>query len=214
VARAFTLLGSDYGGWPLLEETPHGALIYSFGVGEDASFDIAAIAWRGCEIHAFDPTPKAVAWVKAQRFPEGFHFHPLGVAAQDGATRFFAPAVAGHASYSLSPADPEGESMEAEVMRVVSIKGMLGGRAPDVIKMDIEGFEYEVIDDLLRNGPRPKQLLAEFHHDRYGIGRERTVEAVQALREAGYRLFYVSEIGREYGFVLEGDSPPTASSGP
>ena len=40
----YQVLGTEYGGWPLLvDETPPKALIYSFGIGEDISFDLEAI---------------------------------------------------------------------------------------------------------------------------------------------------------------------------
>jgi hypothetical protein len=87
-------------------------------------------------------------------------------------------------------------------MRLGSIIEMLGGKEPDVVKMYIEGFEYDVIADLLAGDVRPRQLLIEFHHDMYGFQKSGTLEAVRDLRSAGYRLFYVSDVGREYGFVL------------
>jgi len=36
--------------------------------------------------------------------------------------------------------------------------------------MDIEGAEYEVIDDLIASGIRPKQILVEFHHRFKNVG--------------------------------------------
>ena len=67
--------------------------------------------------------------------------------------------------------------------------------------MDIEGFEYSVIDDFDENPFRPQQLLVEFHHGMYGIGNDRTLAAVSKLKATGYRLFYVSGGGHEYGFA-------------
>lgn len=202
-ARPHGVYGSAYGGWPLLDDTPRGALIHSFGVGEDVSFDLAAIERFGAEVHAFDPTPRALDWIAGRDLPPEFHFHPIGLAARDGTAEFFAPKVDAHVSFSLAP-DPDASapaSVTAKVMRFASIIAHLGGRTPEALKMDIEGFEYEVIDDLLAGEIRPRQLLVEFHHGMYGVDRSRTLKAVARLRAAGYRLFYVSEIGREYGFV-------------
>jgi hypothetical protein len=67
--------------------------------------------------------------------------------------------------------------------------------------MDIEGFEYAVIDDMIASGVRPTFVLAEFHHGMYDATDDDTRRAVAALREVGYRLFYVSSTGREYGLV-------------
>jgi hypothetical protein len=43
--------------------------IYSCGVGEDISFDMAVMNDYDCEIFAFDPTPKSMDWIKMQSIP-------------------------------------------------------------------------------------------------------------------------------------------------
>jgi len=73
----------------------------------------------------------------------------------------------------------------------------------DILKMNTEGAEYEVIEDMLQSGIRPPQVLIEFHHRFKGIGNEATRKAVRHLRAAGYGIFYVSHTAREYGFILE-----------
>jgi hypothetical protein len=73
----------------------------------------------------------------------------------------------------------------------------------DVLKMDIEGSEYAAIEDLCRSEIRPKQFLAEFHHNTpdLGIPLQRTRDAVAALRTAGYLVFDISPWGREFSFL-------------
>ena len=65
--------------------------------------------------------------------------------------------------------------------------------------MDVEGAEYDVIDDLLASDLDVRQLLIEFHHQFSGI--ERTRRAIEALNEAGYRIFDVSAGGKDYAFI-------------
>jgi hypothetical protein len=79
----------------------------------------------------------------------------------------------------------------------------LGHPMPDYIKMDVEGFEYEIIPRLLDAGKAPKVLLIEFHHGMYGVTDEQTKTAVSQLRAIGYQIFYISGAGREYGFVMQ-----------
>jgi FkbM family methyltransferase len=204
---AHTVLGTDYGGWPLLtNETPQGALVFSFGIGEDISFDIAAIEKFGCTVHGFDPTPRCRAWVEQQNLPRAFKFHLLGLGATEGELEFFAPEKGDHVSYSAQPAANSDLSLKitAPVQRLEKIVEDIGEGVPDVLKMDIEGFEYDVIDDILRGAMRPYQLLVEFHHRMYGIDNKATYQAVDKLRLAGYQLFYVSDSGHEYGFVFRG----------
>ena len=202
----YHVLGTEYGGWPLLDdETPKGALIYSFGIGEDISFDLAAIERFDCTIHGFDPTPRSQAWVEQQTLPATFHFHLIGLGGTEGELEFFAPEKDEHVSFSAQPAPKSDLSRKitAPVKRLEQLVEIFG-TTPDVLKMDIEGFEYAVIDDILAGPQRPHQWLIEFHHRMYGIANDRTEAAVEKLRQAGYQIFYVSESGHEYGFVYRG----------
>ena len=89
----------------------------------------------------------------------------------------------------------------APVHRVTTIMKDLGHTSIDVLKMDIEGAEYAVIRDVLRNSIEVRQLCVEFHHRWAEIGVSKTREAISALRSHGYRLFHVSDSGEEYSFL-------------
>jgi FkbM family methyltransferase len=210
IVLPYKVYGTDYGGWPLLDQiTPIGALIYSFGVGEDISFDIGAIQQFDAQVHAFDPTPRSLAWVERQDLPSNFVFHPVGIAAINGEVEFFAPAKDGNVSYSSDPADRSdlGKKISAPVKRLSSLIQELGTPPPQILKLDVEGFEYDVIADVLASGILPDQWLIEFHHRMYNIAPLRTEKAVDLLRANGYLIFYVSESGHEYGFVRENALP-------
>lgn len=196
--------GSEYGGWSVCPQTiSAGSVVYSFGIGTDISFDLSLIDTYGLTVHAFDPTPSSIAWLKTQPLPEGFRWQALGIAAYDGQATFFPPADPAHVSHSVVPpvgADRQG--LEVAVRRLSTIMGSLGHDRVDVLKLDIEGSEYDVLDEVLAGGVRPGQLLIEFHHRVSGIGLERTRRAVAGLHAAGYRIFSVSDTGEEYGFML------------
>ena len=58
-------IGSDYGGWIVPTAAVSGDWIcYSGGVGEDISFDMGLIERFGCNVYAFDPTPRAIRYVR------------------------------------------------------------------------------------------------------------------------------------------------------
>lgn len=70
-------LGTDYGGWTLVgDNLGNSSTIYSSGVGNDISFDIAAIERFGCKVHGFDPSPPVAEWIKSQKLPPNYIFHP------------------------------------------------------------------------------------------------------------------------------------------
>lgn len=200
----YEVLGSEYGGWPVaVDGVGAGTTVYSFGAGDDISFDLAAIQRFGCTVLVFDPTPKSVAWMAAQALPEQLMFHPVGIDRADGEAVFHSPANADHVSFAINhtPSAIGQFSVTADVMRLESIIARLAPAPPDIVKLDIEGFEYRVIADILSGPIRPAQLLVEFHHKKYGFDVGDTARSVAGLKNAGYRIFHVSGSGREYGFI-------------
>ncbi len=200
---ATATLGNDNANWcvcptGLSEET----VVYSFGVGTDISFDLEMIRRFGVYVHAFDPTPRAIAWVRCQAPPEKFVFHDYGVSDHDGNAVFYPPENAGFVSYSIfSRGGSEGAVVEAPVYRLATIMKTLGHEKIDVLKMDIEGAEYDVLSDFLACDISVSQLLVEFHHCWKDVGLQRTREAIRSLSGRGYRIFHVSPRGSEYSFL-------------
>ena len=77
----------------------------------------------------------------------------------------------------------------------------LGHSRIDIIKMDIEGAEYDVIKDIYESDIRPVQILIEFHHRFPGVGIKKTKEAIGCIKSMGYQLFSVSATNEEYCFI-------------
>jgi len=202
VAVAKRHLGSEYGGWTICtEHVTAGGIVYSAGVGRDISFDLALIEAFECYIHAFDPTPRSVAWIASQALPERFFFHPYGLSNQDGMCAFFAPDDPGHVSYTAIHDRNDKQPVLLPVQRWATVTKLLGHTHIDILKMDIEGSEYAVIDDLPDAETLPQQILVEFHHQRSGLGLEKTKKAIATLNSLGYKIFHISDTGREYSFV-------------
>ena len=180
------------------------SVIYSVGVGRHISFDLALIESFGATVHAFDPTPVSIEWVRGQKLPEQFVFHDYGVAAYDGPFQFYPPRRAASAHFTSVPKTKRTDDtlcIEAPVFMLGTIMKKLGHDHLDLLKLDIEGGEYEVIDNLLKESIRVRQLIVEFHHNFATIPMARTVEAVRALRKNGYRLFHLSDRTYEMGFM-------------
>lgn len=196
-------LGSAYGGYAVcLDRVSEQSVVYSFGVGEDVSFDIAIMERFGVTVHAFDPTPRSIAWVEKQHLPERFVMHPWGLAAYDGVARFSPPENPDHISHTvLERSRASGPAIEVPVYKLSTIAARLGHQRIDVLKMDVEGAEYEALDDIVRAEIPVGQILVEFHHQLEGVPLSRTEACIDKLNAAGYRAFWASETGREYAFV-------------
>jgi FkbM family methyltransferase len=174
------------------------SVVYSFGVGEDVSFELALIDQFRLRVDAFDPTPRSLMWIKAQSLPSLFRLHEIGLAAWDGTAPFNPPKDPRHVSYSMVRAAGHEPGVYAPVCRLSTIAAMLGHASIDVLKMDIEGAEYDVLADCLSSGIHIGQILIEFHHRWPSIGVARTKRAIALLRAAGYRIADVSPSGCEY----------------
>lgn len=202
VKRDSVFLGSRYGGYEILPDLMGpDATVYSVGLGEDISFDLALIRRFGCVVHGFDPTPRSLEWLAHQAVPEAFIVHPYGLADFDGVEKFAPPTNPAHVSLTVLPRDA-GARIELPVRRLSSVLAELGHSSLDVLKLDIEGAEYAVLNDLLRTGPLPRQLMVEFHHGMAGVPVEATIRMMDRLRGEGYRAFHARRSGREFSFVL------------
>ncbi|MCW9014371.1 MAG: FkbM family methyltransferase [Gammaproteobacteria bacterium] len=196
---------SGYGGWDIHEgDINANSIVYSFGVGEDASFDISLIKKFGLTVFAFDPTPKSIAWVKSQGFPAEFRLYEYGLADFDGSISFNPPSNPDHVSHTILDREETNDtSIEVNVKRLKTIMEELGHEKIDLLKMDIEGAEYQVIEDFVNSDVRPKQLLIEFHHRFPSVGIEKSKSAIEKLNKIGYMIFSVSDIGEEYSFIYK-----------
>lgn len=178
------------------------SIVYSCGIGEDISFDLGMIARFGAKIHAFDPTPRSIQWLGKQSLPAGFTAYPYAVGAEDGRVKLFVPKNSSHISHSLVVHDgTTRESIEAPMFRLSTLLKQLGHTRIDVLKLDIEGAEYDVLADIARQRIPVKQIAVEFHHNFRSIGKARTRSAIQALKDAGFSILDVNPHGTIFTFI-------------
>ena len=199
------LYGGDHG-WVVDESLLNKeSVIYSVGVGSNIDFDLELINSFGATVHAFDPTPRSIEWVKGQQLTKNFIFHPFGLSAENGHMDFFPPSKA--SSTHFSPIDRYGNTnnvVRAPVKDIDTIASELNHKEIDLLKMDIEGAEYEVIEALPKNRVAINQILIEFHHMYKGIPISKTVEAISALNNLGFELFNISQRTYEFSFRKKG----------
>ena len=195
--------GSTYGGWNVFTDHLNSdSVVYSVGVGQDVSFDNAIIKRFGLTIHGLDPTPKAVEWIKKQQMPHNFIMHQYGVASFDGSIQFNGPRNPDDISFSICESYPgDTQAIEAPVKRLETIRQEQGHSEIAILKMDIEGAEYEVVDDMISSGIKPQLIIIEYHHRFSSIGMQKTYDSIAAIRNAGYQLYWVSDSRMECGLI-------------
>ncbi len=196
-------LGSDYGGWTICADSlDENSIIYSFGVGKDISFDLSIIKRFGSKVFAFDPTPGSVSWVEAQDLPENFSLVKYGLSDYDGQETFYMPVNPNHISHSvLKTSNVASEKISMDVRKLETLAGMLGHDKIDILKMDIEGSEYDAIPNILSTNIMIKQILVEFHHRFKKDNCSKTHDAIKILNKNGFKIFSISPTGEEYSFI-------------
>ena len=197
--------GNRYGDWSV----PAGlvnqeSVVYSFGIGEDASWDLGLISTKDCKVHAFDPTPKSLTWIAKNVRDSRFIIHPWALTDSDGTLDLWLPANKEYVSASCRASDSSSsDKITVPCRALASIMQELGHDRVDVLKMDIEGSEYPVLQQLFRDNvvDRIGVVLVEFHHWMSAFKLDDTRAAIADLAEAGFLPAWVSETGHELLFI-------------
>jgi FkbM family methyltransferase len=113
-----------------------------------------------------------------------------------GTLKFYLPRDTHHVSHSIvnfqNNYSTDGEHIEVESVTIDQLMAQTNIDALPLLKLDIEGAEIPVIEDMLRKKIYPRQILVEF--DELGIPSAQATrkfeETDAALRASGYRLVY------------------------
>lgn len=209
--RGYIRLGTTYGGWWIdgraISATP---LLVDCGLGRDISFPTAFLARFGGTVVGIDPQPDSLAYCRAHcpagmqiwerafwtRAGEPITFHlprapeglPLGADGVSGSL------VGSHAYVG------GGDEITVTTTSFEEVLERTGRAECDVLKLDIEGAEYEVLADLCDRGvlARARQLLVEFHHRATHHVTTETEALSARIQQSGFALVHVE--GRNYIF--------------
>jgi FkbM family methyltransferase len=192
-------VGTNYGGYVLpTNELGRGSICYCFGAGEDISFETAIASKFPVEVHIFDPTPRAMDYVGSllqalsAREPETarrLHFHPWGVWSSDEQMKFYVPKDPAHVSHSLVNMQHTAAYIEAKCLRPSTIMKNLHHQVVDLVKLNIEGAEYEVMNSLFAENILPGVICINFDelHTQFAKGAYRRLRGlVKKFADYGY----------------------------
>jgi FkbM family methyltransferase len=197
-------IGNRYGGFFIVPDLmTNDSIVYSFGIGKDVSFDTQLIRLYNCKILAFDPTPNSIEWCKKQKLHPNFSFYEFGLARQTMDSKFFLPKKTNHVSGSLVVHDKLSVHNQVNVkMKSFSdIVKEFNHKTIDIVKLDIEGSEYDVVDSILASKIIIKQIVLEVHERFFNNGKEKTESLLKKLRKKGYLLHSISYSYQELSFL-------------
>jgi FkbM family methyltransferase len=165
-------------------------LVYDFGIRKEPDFGvILASAPFGCEVHAFDPSPITKAWYKSDAAKDlrennkNYQLHDYGGGGADENLvlreyNWDQISIYSYPSMVLNPNNctsqgrcryhkfPIQKKHILPVRSVESVMKELGHTHIDVLKLDVEGSEYRMLEAIIESGVCKEidQLTLEWHH--------------------------------------------------
>jgi FkbM family methyltransferase len=190
-------LGTEYGGWAV----PRGVIepgwvCYCAGAGIDISFDVELVRRFGCEVLTLDPTDEArEVFARVAGGEPRLRFEQVAVWSSDGELRMFRAADPSHQTLSADNLQRTDRTVTVPARSLPSLMRAHGHERIDLLKLDVEGAEYELLP-LVASGALGVSVLCVEMHPTRGIGP--AVSAFRSLRAAGFRL--VDRRGGDFTF--------------
>ena len=196
-----------YGAWylcsGLLKQSSAPLLIWSFGVGGDISFERDVLLGHpSAEVVCFDPTIDEISFwslvTREQIDPGRIGFRSIGLGATSGSVTFYKSTDQRIKSLSTVPVKGYVEHRRANVKTLEDILADEGTERLDVLKIDIEGEEYSVVDAWKRP-PHVRQLAVKYHKRFFG---HEVPNVENKLLGWGYHRQHVSNTDDEVLYVM------------
>lgn len=211
--------GSEYGGWYLPLDLSMGAhdVCIAVGAGEDISFECSLAKTFSSNILIMDPTPRAAAHFNelCSAVQGGYRFKinnrsgeyydissddlkkisyfQYGLSNQTCRMKFYYPVNKEWVSCSINSEGKSDKFFEAECLKYADFvkKQCIDSNNVKIVKMDIEGSEYDVIRGMIKEDLLPEVLCFEIHklNNRpvYNM-----LQLLLSINRAGMDLVYVS----------------------
>lgn len=202
--HALINLGGDkadiYGVYTVMNVIPENDCIISAGLGTDTNFEEAVLKnYRNATVFAFDPTPKSINYVKEIKHldqEKRFHFFPYGISKEDGREIFYLPSDNNTVSCStIKNMYSSNNQIEVDMKSFRTVLELCHVNYIDILKLDIEGTEFSIIDDVLSSDIKIRQICLEVHplffSDPYRVMKR----FMKKMFDANYKIAYITRNG-------------------
>lgn len=215
--KSMVHVGSQYHGYHIPDNFLNkNSICYLVGAGDDISFDIELKKRYDSQIIIIDPTPaskehflKIKESMQKNEPPPKVHADPnyiykispeklnemvfveKGVWTENTVLKFHDPEIGGYVSQSVFLFKDSKKVMELPVDRLSNLMKSLNHDKVDLVKLEIEGAEYTVIDTILEDKIDVKAILVEFdemYHARGIAHLLRIRKTCSKLKKAGFVL--------------------------
>jgi FkbM family methyltransferase len=178
-------LGSHYGGWIVPGELIEPSwTCYLVGAGGDTTLDLELLRRYGVTVRSFDAVAEYVDKARQDAADEPrFSAHHAAIAVGDGPLRMQVTHDRNSRSVSGVGLYDSTRFLELPGRTLPSLMNELGDQRIDLLKIDIEGSEYELVPTLDLQSLGVKVFAVQLHHNRSVAEARRLIEG---LKRQGY----------------------------
>ena len=185
-------------------------IIYSAGIGDLINFEMELLEFfqrEGikAELFAIDPTPASLDFLARQDLPGNFHVVPYALSDRDGDVFFALPQAEGWVSGASVDVKNDSRNLDfnnrikVQGKTIKSIMEKFGHNKIDLLKMDIEGAEFDVLENAIKNAVQIKEICLDHHEHMLKNGRKRIKGLLSMLQEY-YNIFYVEKDNKHVAY--------------
>jgi FkbM family methyltransferase len=215
-------IGSGLHGYYIPENylTPN-SVCYLVGTGEDISIDTELVIKYDCNVYVIDPAPEGINHfnllnrktlngetlsighekgaftyrIKPEQLMK-MKYLSVGLWDQDTLIRFYKPANDKYVSHSIELFKETGEYIEVPVDRLSNIMKKNGHTSIDLLKLEIEGAEYKVLETIVEDKLDVKMIAVEYDEVYHCKGFDylyRIKKSTDNLLNNGYKLAHSTD---------------------
>jgi len=194
----------------IINKLTSNSLIFDIGTGNDANFSQDLIKHFGLKSYGFDPTRKHYEALKQveKESQKKFTIFNYALSDKSGEAEFNESSSNISGSFFCDHINIKNDNIKKYVVKIISLQDIFSKLAitkVDLVKIDVEGEEYKIIDSLTKNlTEKIDQFVFEFHHhciDKYSI-----LDNLKAIKKMGSLGFYFySNDGINYLFYKNND---------
>jgi FkbM family methyltransferase len=180
-------VGTPYGGYMLpVDKIGRDWLCYCIGTGADISFELELIKRWDARVRSFEAVSHFVEHLQDQVAAEPrLTLEQAALAGSDGPLRMQVTHVAVSQSVSAAGLYEGDNYVEVPGRTLQSLMAERGDTKLDLLKMDVEGLEYELVPTLDLNSLGVKVFCTQLHHTATVREAKRLLEL---LKTEGYEL--------------------------
>jgi FkbM family methyltransferase len=156
-------------------------------IGYYALMEAKAVGEKG-RVYAIEPIPQNVELLKKNIAANGYgniEVFQMAVGDKNGKQGIFLSKQSNLSTFCKNvDLDQSGETIQVDVVSIDSF--LEGKRLPDIVRMDVEGYEYEILKGMeeTMKKDRGMQFFIEVHAD--FMGAEKTIALFKIMKENGF----------------------------